>query len=582
MKLQKAKVALALSVAASVLGVTHFANAQTVPHDAVGGCPIAPSTVAGFFQTPNPSAPQPLNGVVKAADSTVSLAPNCGFFQWSEQMFLWMTSPAPAIYGGGSRIMFSPKFFTVTPEDSSGRRSFIQNSPGLPIRMLLRATELGPHGLPALLAKSGHVIEVQKAPALTNAPAQIRLQSGAMVRLSDVVRAPNGQLRFLDLKGKAVTPARLNLPMIKRPMVLVAPGHAVPVVPVQAFQNAIQARKLIFHGVPIFIDPAGNVIDTEQGQADGGVLISQGNSLIYYITVVNDVFAYHRTMQGSALIPFNTTLNFPMTAGDASAVAAFAAMKGHTINEPNALAVESKSSWIEASAVPDPNDYVRVQAVVPTFDKSNPNLWVPNGQQTLDLVMIGMHVVGSTNGHGEMVWATFEHQGNAPNDTYAYNSSSGPQPHVVPRNTSGSWLFTPSGSAGPFNSSNASVSGANIVGSPIGATMVLRAKPWGMSDGGNPSSIAGINTQVISANWSVLSQLNAADVRSKYFMLGTTWTPFGTPPGAGVGTNHLANATIETFMQGANVSDAGSNCFSCHTTNHVAVSHIYRELKPLP
>ncbi|MFX6119189.1 hypothetical protein ABTE85_23255, partial [Acinetobacter baumannii] len=78
---------------------------------------------------------------------------------------------------------------------------------------------------------------------------------------------------------------------------------------------------------------------------------------------------------------------------------------------------------------------------------------------------------------------------------------------------------------------------------------VLRSKPWGSSDGGNPASIAGINTQVISSNASVRSQLDPADVRSRYFQLGTTWTIFGAAPSSDnqAGTNHLANATMETF-----------------------------------
>ena len=89
---------------------------------------------------------------------------------------------------------------------------------------------------------------------------------------------------------------------------------------------------------------------------------------------------------------------------------------------------------------------------------------------------------------------------------------------------------------------------------------------------------------MIQANASVLSQLAANDVRAKYFQLGTTWTTFGQPPNGGneVGTHSLANATIETFMQGPTSSGGGSNCFACHGTNKVAVSHVYRELKPLP
>jgi hypothetical protein len=49
-----------------------------------------------------------------------------------------------------------------------------------------------------------------------------------------------------------------------------------------------------------------------------------------------------------------------------------------------------------------------------------------------------------------------------------------------------------------------------------------------------------------------------------------------------VGTNHLANATMETFAQGTTPSAPSANCFSCHTTNKVPVSHVYPRLTPLP
>ena len=564
----------------AALGVAQTAAAQAVPTDAAGGCPISPATVASFFE----SGTVTLNGVVKPADSTVALAPNCGFFQWTEQMFLWLTSPAPATYGGGSHVMFSPQFYTVSPEDSSGRRSFIPNSPGRPINMFLRAMELGPHGLPIVMARTGQIVEVpHEMPG--QKPPSIRLGNGKLIpgtQVQNVRKTEQGTLELLDARGKLLAPKVLKLAPIVRQRALLSADRPVPVVPVKAFTSAIQARKLVVKGIPIFIDPAGNVIDVEPGQADSGVLISQNGSLIYYIIAVNDVFAFHRTMQGAAVIPPNTNIAFPTSMADVNAVVSFAASKGHTIQDPKALAIETKSSWMDASKVPNPNDYIQVEAVVPTFDKSNPNNWVPNGQTTLTLVMLGLHVVGSTSGHGEMVWGTFEHEGNAPNATYAYNSTSGMK--TVAQNTSGNWLFTPSGSSGPFNATNNSWTGTAITGTPVGPSPVLRAKPWGSNDGGNPANAAGLNTQVISANASVISQLNAADVRRQYFQLGTKWTIFGAPPNGGneVGTNHLANATMETFAQGTTPSAPSANCFSCHTTNKVPVSHVYPRLTPLP
>lgn len=556
------------------------AHAQTVPTDAAGGCPIPAATVAGFFESGSPS----LNGVVKPADSTAFLQPNCGFFQWTEQMFLWLTSPAPVSYGGGSHVMFSPQFFIVSPEDSNSRRTFIPNSPGRPIRMALRATELGPHGLPIVLARTGQVVEVlRERPGLK--PPIIRGANGKAIptsRIATARRTEQGTLELLDSRGLQLKPAMLKLTPIVRQRVLMSPEEATPLVPAKAFISAIQARKVVINKIPIFVNSAGSVIDVEPGQADSGVLLSQNGSLIYYITAVNDVFAYHRTMQGPGVVPPNTALTFPMTSADVNAVVAFAAGKGHTINDPSALAIETKSSWVEVGTVPNPGDYVQVSAVVPTFDKSNPDSWIPNGQATVKLAMLGLHVVGSTNGHGEMVWGTFEHLGNAANATYAYNSASGMK--VVNQDTTGTWLFTPSGSAGPFNATSNSWTGSAITGSPVSAASVLRAKPWGSNDGGMPANAALLNTQVISANASVITQLDPADVRRQYFQLGTTWTIGGAAPNGGneVGTNHLANATLETFVQGASPSAPSANCFSCHQTNKVSVSHVYSALKPLP
>lgn len=566
MKALKTKLGIASLATAAGLVALSSAHAQLVPTDSQPVCAIAPATFAGMFE----SGSVTLNGVVKPADSTLVLTPNCPFFSWSHQMFLWLTSPAPQRYGGGGgTIMFSPSFYTVTPEDSSGRRTFLANQAGRPVNMLLRATELGPHGLPALVSKSGHVIEVARPNPAKPVQPIVRLQSGALMRVTDVSRDANGALRFVGPSGATLQPRRLVLPTIARPVAKLESGRLLPMVSSAALDRAILARKFIVRGIPVFIDANNNVIDVEPGQADGGVLLSQNGSLIYYITVVNDVYAYHRTMHGAPVVPVNTSITFPTTAADANAVTAFAAAHGHTIVDPNALAIESKSSWIEATSVPNPADYISVDATIPTFDKSNPNKWVPNGQKVIKLVMVGIHVVGSTNGHGEMVWGSFEHMTNAPNAAYSYASTTGVK--TVPQNTVGQWLFTPSGSAGPFNPMNASSQGGNIVGTPVSSSPLLRAFPWG-SSGLN----TGLNTQVISGNASVIAQLIPGDVRARYFQLGSTWTIGGAAPNGSnqVGTNQLANATIESFAQ-------GTNCFSCHTNNTVAVSHVYREAKPL-
>lgn len=269
------------TVAIASLGLPQRVAGQAVPLDAQPACPISPANFAGMFETGAVS----LNGAVKPADSTQVLEPNCGFFVWTEQMFLWLTSPAPARYGGGGgRIMFSPSFFTVTPEDSSGRRSFIPNNPGLPFRMMLRATELGPHMLPIVRARTGQIVEVQRENPRAPLPPVVRGLDGRQIRLSKVGVAA-GKLQFFDMRGKAVQVRKLQLPARKSVMVRMPDSNRVlPMVPVQAVRDAILARKIVLNKIPIFIDSNGNVIDVEPGQADGGVLLAQNGSadLLYH------------------------------------------------------------------------------------------------------------------------------------------------------------------------------------------------------------------------------------------------------------------------------------------------------------
>jgi hypothetical protein len=217
-----------------------------------------------------------------------------------------------------------------------------------------------------------------------------------------------------------------------------------------------------------------------------------------------------------------------------------------------------------------------MQAIVPTYNKSNADDWVPNGTKTITLAMVGMHIVGSTHGHPEMLWGTFEHLSNDPAAAYTYTNTSGGST-TVPQNTTGTWVFCANGAVAPFNEMRMRMGGTNgdhIVSNlplHIGASNILRTMPFGL-----PGSSATGNAEVISINGTVRSLLDAADVRRNYFHEGTTWTIFGASPTAGnqVGTNKLENSTLETFFQ-------GNNCFSCHHTNTTTVSHVFNDTKPL-
>ena len=608
------------------------ASAQTLPNDpqvvAPNNCNVSTAMFNGFFQ----GGTAAVNGVVDPANSVTfpnnTSLHNCDFYQWSQQMFLWLTSPAPATYGGGGgRIFASPSFYTVSPPDSNGKRTLIANSAnGILKFMNLRAAQVGVHGLPVVMSKSGQMFEVQPGPVSKAGKPLVLNRAGKQVEVSNT-EMRDGRVVLLDQAGKAIAAPKLIVPkqipleqfqrlrpqqqqlpepLTQREVMLMKPtaAHVQRLQKLQprAVNSKLIAQRFTINGRNIFLNVNGGVIDTEEGQADDGVLLAQNGSLIFYVTMVNDVMAYFLTgTKNGGITP--TPTQFPTTQTALNKVIAFAAAQSppKTFPDPNALAIEVKSAWIETTGIPNPDQYITTKAVIPTFDKTNPNKWVPNGQTTTTLALVGMHVVGSAKGHPEMIWSTFEHSGNAPDATFKYNATSGTNPHTVSQASpiTGTWLFCATGSSGPFNVMKARYDSPNIVGwdavnqvqetTPIVASDIIRFKPFGAALDTKPNPLipdyATSNTQIIGIDNSIQSNFAALaggpDVRSNYVMTGATWTENGAAPtgsfstGIDVGTSQLANATMETFQQTSTSFNAFSNnCFSCHGTNQLQVSHV--------
>jgi len=568
------------------------AEAQSVPPNPMSSCTVTPTLFASWFQSGTPA----LNGVVNPADSTTfPNTPNCSFYQWSKQMFLWLTSPAPKVYGGGSFIFDSPSFYDVSPPDLSGVRTFVRHTPGIFAFSGVGATKAGPNGLPILFDQNGTMIEVHPTPLSKQGNPLVLNSAGQQVEVGGIA-VQSGKAIFMDTTGKVISGAVPILPQSD-------PGRGgglskqiLSIVPVQKF---LMASATDIASIPVFVTATSAVVQTEEGQADGGALLSQSNSLIYYATLVNDVYAYFLTgtKDGTIPPPGGVVANalFPTTAADLAPIVSLASAHGVTFPDPTALAVEIKTSWVEASTLPNPGDYITIMGTIPIYNTSSPTTWVQTGQKTVLLAMVGMHVVGSAVGHPEMIWATFEHFGNAPNAAYQYNSTSGLQ--NVPQNTAGTWLFTPSGSTGPFNCMNQTANPVtstftNIVAlssacSPgiIAPNNVLRMKAFGAAFNQTPNPIdattAASNSEIISVNNA--TQVPGPDLRNQYFMVGSTWTAGGAAPtgmfpgGNEVGTSRLANTTMETFEQGSSnmVTGSDTNCFSCHVSNKVTISHVF-------
>src|SRR5215470_1783594 len=382
---------LVLSTFAAV--VSSGARAQTLPLDAKATCTVSPALFATWFQTRSITA----NGVVNPANSvTFPDDPNCSFYQWSEQMFMWLNSPATLANGNSGRIFESTIFFDVSPLDAGTTRTLIPHVSGQHRPYSLRAAQVGSHGLPIIFDKAGRMLEVQRPRLGPNGKPLILNRAGQTVEVERIKLKPGGRPVFLDQAGRVISDAR--------PMIL------------NDLSKTTTVQQFMVGRVPLLIGSSGDVIDVDQSQAvDKGVLQAQNGSLVYYATLVNDVYAYFLTgAKSGGITP--TPTQFPTTPDDLMKIRNFASSKGKTFSDANAnaLAVELKTSWVEAAGLPNLDIYVTTTATIPTYDKSNPNKWVANGQKTVQLALVGMHVVGSTKGHPEMIWATFEHVGNSP------------------------------------------------------------------------------------------------------------------------------------------------------------------------
>ena len=564
------------------------AVAQTLPSDPTPSCTVSAATFASWFQSGTPS----LNGVVNPANSVAfSAAPNCSFYQWSKQMFLWLTSPAPPVYGSGAFIFDSPAFYDVSPPDSTGHRTLLPHAPGFIHGLGVRVAQLGPSGAQVIFAKTGEMFELAPPKAAT-APVQVLDATGAKRTLAHAAFGEQGAVVLSDAAGAVI---ERRLPASPAPMISRPPGPLV------------QLQKITVDNLPIFIDPFGNVVEVEQGEAGAGdVLESQNGSLVYYATFVNDVYAYFLTgWRDNQIQSGNQNPTFPTSLADLNAITTFAAAHGVTFPDPDALAIEVKSAWVEASSLPNASAYITITATIPTYNQSSNTAWTPTGQKTVQLALVGMHVVGSTNQHPEMVWATFEHVGNTPFAAYSYINSVGAVTSVPQSPAGGNWLFSASNLAGAFNvphmqEVSPAVGIKAAAGETISPSNTLRVKPFGAASNVSPNPLdspAASNSEIISIDNSVSAMMPSGDIRDNYIFSGATWTIPGVPPGPSgtgteVGTSQLANSTLETYDQSLTPAFGGANCIDCHssqnqngntnqTTFVVGVSHIFFAIKQL-
>jgi hypothetical protein len=219
-------------------------------------------------------------------------------------------------------------------------------------------------------------------------------------------------------------------------------------------------------------------------------------------------------------------------------------------------AIELKISWRPLPAgTPNASSYYTLQNV----EVFNPQ----TGQdQTVNLGLVGFHLVYTTPNHKEMVWATFEHVDNAPNGPCA-------GPTTPPAGFTG-WAFNKASSTDCSNV-NKWTSGTQP---PYPITQAFRNWAFG-SDSSSSGKNNAATIQNLNAN--VLNILPAGSVWRNYFLLGAIWTNGTLPAVFGsneFGSTLLANSTMETFTQFPNPPSGTSdqNCFFCHNAEKTSTN----------
>ena len=456
-----------------------------LPTDVLPSCTVTPQEFDSWFASGKASE----NGAVNPVNSVAfGHKDNCDFYKWSEQMFLWITSPSGGNYNDGGRVFESPVFYTVSPEDAKGKRHLIAHKKGL-------------------------------------------------------------------------------------------------------LMSAVPSLEKSLH------------LDSEQGQATGDALMSKDGSIVYYITMVNDVYAEFLKAVDEQKMAAKT---FPTTQSALDSIVAYAKSKKITLPDANALAMELKSSWVDASTIKDLSTYITIDAMIPTYTKTATK-WTITGERKAKLALLGVHIVGSTAGHPEMVWSTFEHKFNAPNLSYTYLDKSN-KVKTVKADVTGAWVLN----GNPSDTAQANVNVSHMQfqydsiyaqkGMTVSPSNSTRTKPWGVANAGVPNpenaTVAASNSQIISINNDIQRLLVGNDLRRHYLFIGSTWTSGGTAPdgtsysatntqaATAIGTSQLANTTMETYIQNYEGYNQNGSCFNCHhdfdspapTLLPTELSHVFKDL----
>ena len=258
--------------------------------------------------------------------------------------------------------------------------------------------------------------------------------------------------------------------------------------------------------------------------------------------------------------------------------------------------IEMKSAW-QIVTGPTPKNYITTRALIPVFKTTPGGDIVKDGDRTrvVTVALLGIHVVGTIEGHPEFIWSTFEHVSHKTKDwtrDVAPDAKANAEPArpVLVERKSAAYSLYPSDAAHRLAEPVAGANkGSGIYDLKLDATTqtftprspVYRQFPGSKSDDSNTDdAIVSLNADM----QKLFESERSADVRSNYQLVGAIW--FNTPeadfkPGVNFmdaaakprkqplfgGEDRLSSTTMESFTQSA---ESFPNCFSCHNTESVS------------
>lgn len=307
-------------------------------------------------------------------------------------------------------------------------------------------------------------------------------------------------------------------------------------------------------------------LDLVHQAGSAGVLVDQQNRSVYYSQHVNKTFYDFVRKRFFSQQPGGTF--------DPDLLAS--AVGSNDFFIPGAM--ELKVSW----KIVEAGTEVSTNKKVFTIPAEIYGLKLVDGKIVVDtasthpatVALVGMHVVGVVEDHPEFIWATFEHQDNAP------DLPAGLTPGSNEPVSDTSWTFyaakTPAGGSNQNPAGTLSLNEKTQALDP--AVNVFRRFAFGTITGGPSASVNVANIQQINAF--TARKLEPSDsVWKNYIEVGAIWMlpntlkPDQFPSVELRGSTMLSNATMETYTQNE------QQCFSCHNSLPSFKSFVGSELK---